>query len=499
MQSAGKTYLKSILLAPCGTFLNQLCATVPQQALLDGLERDNLAEANRNLPSLDGYQILQKNYYQPYTTTSCVFDVVENGSDETPLQFPRILETTSDLKKDREIISIPGLTKGQITHNVSGDSSSFHVHWIDLPQNLFGTRIPGAVIVNPQGPNGSPYNIYQCTSDAGWDSSAVMTNSLERVVKSHRMNVDSRKLIKGTNDAFGNLPMTIPVFTNTSNLHFPERRISVSKNWMNFLNPTFILGDNSTTTLISSWLSSAENQLEEWQVAGMFTVLISLALSNTGKEADWGVFNDSITAYAKCKTCLVFEIENSVYGWLYSASETTTKLAITVMLAYCVLVLGHIIYSILSGISSSAWDSTAEFVALTMNSSPTEILQNTCAGIIGLKAFKTPVRVLATTQGHLELVFGEVKDLNAQASTLVMNEKYGKLASENDNKGEELESTGPAELKKRVRCSELGARSKVKLNGRQVAVADILSMRKTQRDATTRQTMANWSKLEISV
>lgn len=288
MQSAGKTYLKSILLAPCGTFLNQLCATVPQQALLDGLERDNLAEANRNLPSLDGYQILQKNYYQPYTTTSCVFDVVENGSDETPLQFPRILETTSDLKKDREIISIPGLTKGQITHNVSGDSSSFHVHWIDLPQNLFGTRIPGAVIVNPQGPNGSPYNIYQCTSDAGWDSSAVMTNSLERVVKSHRMNVDSRKLIKGTNDAFGNLPMTIPVFTNTSNLHFPERRISVSKNWMNFLNPTFILGDNSTTTLISSWLSSAENQLEEWQVAGMFTVLISLALSNTGKEADWG-------------------------------------------------------------------------------------------------------------------------------------------------------------------------------------------------------------------
>lgn len=107
--------------------------------------------------------------------------------------------------------------------------------------------------------------------------------------------------------------------------------------------------------------------------------------------------------------------------------------------------------------------------------------------------------MLATTQGHLELVFGEVKDLNAQASTLVMNEKYGKLASENDNKGEELESTGPAELKKRVRCSELGAWSKVKLNGRQVAVADILSMRKTQRDATTRQTMANWSKLEISV
>lgn len=82
--------------------------------------------------------------------------------------------------------------------------------------------------------------------------------------------------------------------------------------------------------------------------------------------------------------------------------------------------------------------------------------------------------MLATTQGHLELVFGEVKDLNAQASTLVMNEKYGKLASENDNKGEELESTGPAELKKRVRCSELGAWSKVKLNGRQGRIKKFL-------------------------
>lgn len=82
-----------------------------------------------------------------------------------------------------------------------------------------------------------------------------------------------------------------------------------------------------------------------------------------------------------------------------------------------------------------------------MNSSPTEILQNTCAGIIGIKALKTPVRVLATAQGHLELVFGEVEDPNAQISTLVMNEKYGKLASEN-NKGEGLESTSPGKIQK---------------------------------------------------
>lgn len=85
-----------------------------------------------------------------------------------------------------------------------------------------------------------------------------------------------------------------------------------------------------------------------------------------------------------------------------------------------------------------------------MNSSPTEILQNTCAGIIGVKALKTPVRVLATSQGHLELVFGEFKDPNAQVSTLVINEKYGKLACEDNKNGGELESMWPRKLQKRA-------------------------------------------------
>lgn len=90
-----------------------------------------------------------------------------------------------------------------------------------------------------------------------------------------------------------------------------------------------------------------------------------------------------------------------------------------------------------------------------MNSSPTQILQNTCAGIIGSEVLKTPVRVLATTQGHLELVFGEVKDPNAQASTLIMNEKYGKLGCEDDEKGEELESIEPRKLQRRAIAHKL--------------------------------------------
>ena len=99
------------------------------------------------------------------------------------------------------------------------------------------------------------------------------------------------------------------------------------------------------------------------------------------------------------------------------------------MIAYCILAFLHILYATGSGISSTAWDSTAELIALAMNSSPTRHLQNTCAGIIGVKTFQTTVRVQASQSeggkdGHLELVFGEPE---AHMQRLEVNREYGKL------------------------------------------------------------------------
>lgn len=278
---------------------------------MNGFSRESISQAFRTDKfgqphRLDNYQVLQNNYYQPYTTTSCVLDVVNNGSDEAPLRFPRILETISHLRKDREIVSVPSLTRGQIINNVSDDNSEFRVHWIDLPLNIFGTGIPGAVIVNPQGPDGPPYNIYQCTSDAGWGSSVIETDTLQygQAVTSHRVNSSPMdyQMGVGVYDVYGYTYSSLPDFANTSNIPFPEHRISVSNGWMKFLNPTLILADNSTTTFISRYLSPARRELEqghvvarkleEGHVARMFAVFISVALSNTDAKAPWeGIYN----------------------------------------------------------------------------------------------------------------------------------------------------------------------------------------------------------------
>lgn len=293
MLTIGSPVHRVLVALPCPKFENQTCATVPQAGIVNGFYQDLIEQAyrpddDRKSRRLEAYQALQKNYYQPYTAASCVVDVVIDGSVEVPLRFPRISETTSDLQKDRDIVSIPGLTRGQIIDNVSGDHSRFRVQWIDLPQNSFKTGIPGAVVVNPQGLNGPPYNIYQCTFDAGWGASALMTDSeYYNLIISHRIIGPLLGKDPVYFDPLGYIRTSSPDFTNISSRPFPERRISVSENWMKFLNPTLVLADNATTTYISRYLSLITSPVEEMHVERMFACLLSVALSSTGEELAW--------------------------------------------------------------------------------------------------------------------------------------------------------------------------------------------------------------------
>ena len=91
-------------------------------------------------------------------------------------------------------------------------------------------------------------------------------------------------------------------------------------------------------------------------------------------------------------------------------------------------------YAAVTGVSSSVWDSVTELVALAINSSPTGALQNTCAGIIGTRAFRTVVRIRETDAGHLEMLFGEEDDYKMQTGELKLNEKYGRIAGEKGEK-----------------------------------------------------------------
>ena len=144
---------------------------------------------------------------------------------------------------------------------------------------------------------------------------------------------------------------------------------------------------------------------------------------------------------------------STLQGNAYNTAGSPAKIAICILTIYCVVAFGHMFYAGIfgmlttesqgppksdadenTGISSTAWDSIAEVVALAINSAPTACLRNTCAGISELHIFKLPVRILVNKDDerdgeHLELVFGDVATEKTKKSLIQPNRAYGTMAS----------------------------------------------------------------------
>ncbi|RSL81052.1 hypothetical protein CEP51_006125, partial [Fusarium floridanum] len=94
----------------------------------------------------------------------------------------------------------------------------------------------------------------------------------------------------------------------------------------------------------------------------------------------------------------------SINGIAYKANSVTDYLAITVLLAHMVLVLGHSVYLVYTRRSSDAWDSVMEILILAHNSQPTShALRNTSAGICSLETFKKLAAVIRPEDADAEV------------------------------------------------------------------------------------------------
>lgn len=135
---------------------------------------------------------------------------------------------------------------------------------------------------------------------------------------------------------------------------------------------------------------------------------------------------------AQSKDFLKLEVITVVEGYAHSTRGAGAGYAIVVILTYCIVTIAHLLYTVTTGISSTSWGSIAEVTALAMNSTPTEKLRNTCAGITKMRIYKLPVHILAARDGdsdgeHLELVFGEVDEEVAAQRRIKVNRAYGTM------------------------------------------------------------------------
>ena len=281
---SGVPYGTNLLLAASnnGNSKIQVYSSCPQQVLVPGLITD-LKEASGSYTKLEDYHVLENDYYQPYTAANCEDDTVQDDSDQGLLRFARILETEK-INQDQDIVSVPGLTKSRIIDEIPGNSSQYRVGWVDLPQEIFSTRVPGAVIVHPHNPSNSSYKITTCTLNAGWGSSTLMNDNINfNTVESH-ISHTSPSWPKSTValDPYGYMFTSAPNFGNSSQILYPQKRVSISKSWMDFINPTIIQTDNSTSNAFSYTLLRVTKIPNALHIAMTINILLATTLSANG-------------------------------------------------------------------------------------------------------------------------------------------------------------------------------------------------------------------------
>ncbi|KAL8717679.1 MAG: hypothetical protein Q9225_005104 [Loekoesia sp. 1 TL-2023] len=416
----------------------------------------------------DAFHAIAENYSQPYSTVACMPGAVKNVSDYTPVALPLLpganspnLATGSQTCEGFNAfrtIRHPKLFYHQLSET-PGNVHDYRIRWIDLPPDLFNGSSIGAAIILPESEIFYGSNLLLCNIAAGWGSSSLAVETFNNgfgPVNSrlrHARMVGKRRTLPITVTSSPDAETAaISKLIAFSYPFFPDQPINISESWAQYLNP---LIEGSNTSVVNTIMQQPVIPDSEGSVApSMLASLVANGLARTswqsvlqgnirtvglnGKEFPDGNFwlsgkGDVFEVDpAESQDWVTFRVDSTLEGYAYNTLTTPPQIAIAVLMAYCFLVVGHVLYSGITGISSNCWDTIAEVTALAINSTPTAALRNTCAGISELHIFKLPVRVLVSKDKegegeHLELVFGKADKKKIEERTIKANRTYGTL------------------------------------------------------------------------
>ena len=424
------------------------------------------------LNQLDAVHSIAGEFYQPYTSVFCASDTIRGPDDSNPVAFPAYsgpsaqeqIAATVNGSDPYPLIEYQNLTKSDLL-NTPGPPGNYRLRWVELPFNM--TAI-GAIILTPQTAQNTSQELLVCSIGAGWGLSTMNTSTMTGDAASVLSQVDTKSLsdvesqsgLNGRqNDPGSSLPEVLAKMQQ--NLFwppvFPQRQVVVTEEWANYLNPSVrYLNTTVFNNLMEVNVTSYSTRSQEVQAEIILAAMVANGLARIGSssllqgtlkeiiEPDQSIGFDGNYWFAgkgnnvfqvdplMAKDWVKFRVSSTVEGYAYNTQGTTTKLAISFLLAYCLIAIAHIIYAGISGMSSTCWDSIGEVTALAMNSTPTAALRNTCAGITELNIFKLPVRVLAFRDAegdgeHLELVFGDLDEKTLESRTIKANRAYGTM------------------------------------------------------------------------
>jgi hypothetical protein len=110
----------------------------------------------------------------------------------------------------------------------------------------------------------------------------------------------------------------------------------------------------------------------------------------------------------------VLERKDTLYAYGYTTNSTSVRLSLAVILAYCIVTIVFMIYILVTGYTSTAWNSAIELVVLALQSRRPEYPGHTAVGIDSLHTLNQGVGIRVNKDDELELVFASDRDLDSR-------------------------------------------------------------------------------------
>lgn len=393
----------SMYIQPEGNGPGLTMATTQQSVIADALTEtgelwvdvvSNVSTSGHGsiLRQQDAAHAISNDYYQPYTIASCMTDVIRGPNDDSAVAFPISLGGQPNLMLNQAEYNdstlgiyafvYPGITKDQIL-GTPGPLEESRLKWVELPQDSFNGSAIGAVILLPGSTVNSTQEVLICNLGAGWGSSFINTSSFAggttfttsvidpSAIDPTPLNQDAPHYNiepRDENLAVGSVVSYGPPF-------FPEKPITVTEAWANYLNPfvpalnTNVIDALMSTNLPARELSSKQQvTTAEWALAGLLANgLASIGATSTLQgnlktivksdgSSEWdgnywfsGKGDMFIVDPEESKDWVKLRVDSTINGYAYNIRGASPKVAISFLLTYCITALSHVLYAGISG------------------------------------------------------------------------------------------------------------------------------------------------------
>ncbi|KAF4224527.1 hypothetical protein CNMCM8980_007521 [Aspergillus fumigatiaffinis] len=387
-QSLSETFTRTLYVqfAPNGTVV-----TVQQVPIAAGLSRAVISSlAGVNNPATTGEASIR--IAHPVVSTICMLNTIMDENDIRSIQFPVTYLAANATAV--ETTPYTNITRRQLWDQIQNQGQG-QILWVD-DVHFSTERTLGAIVVQPD------------LCDNGQRYIMVATNG-------SATKFDQRVESLLPRDFLNALPA------------WPPHAVSISKNWANSI--TTQIG-NQNRTVADNLLRSLLLTENVCPVNGsyplyspaprpmMHEAIVSSLVAN-GMSHAAGPFNMSaqnlhdgtfrwVTPIGDLVNPpgLILTFQSRVVGFAWNMDGTAIRIAISILILYCLYATIYVVYTFVTGHSSHAWDTISSITALAFNSRPTKVLENTSVRISQTETFRNLVSVQELEEvKRLELVF----------------------------------------------------------------------------------------------